>query len=45
MENTHTKRMIAALALMVLALVTISIGQLTGTGEAQEAAVLRAYAE
>ena len=44
-QNTYTKRMVLVLALMVIALIAISMGQLTGGGEQEQAAVLRAYAE
>ena len=43
-QPTHTKRMLFVLALMLLALVAVSVAQLSG-GEEQQAAVLRAYAE
>ena len=45
-ENTHTKRMAFMLALMLVLLVAVSIGQFTsGSADEQQAAVLRAYAE
>jgi hypothetical protein len=44
MGNDHTKRLVAVLVLMVVALVIVSIGQLRANStNQQQAAVLRAY--
>lgn len=42
-KNNHTTRLAVLLALAVVALVTVSIDQFRGTGEENQAAVLRAY--
>lgn len=43
-QNNHTTRMAFVLALMLVALVVLSIDQFRDTGNEQQAAVLRAYA-
>lgn len=44
-ETKYTSRLAILLALMVVTLVVVSIDQLRGSGDEQQAAVLRAYAE